>query len=223
MVQLLTANSATNLYWLGRYIERINGLLTNLMPAYDNSIDIDINAGKKLYKGFSIDIEYESAHEFLEVAMFGEHDSNLLNLAEYARENAIISRSYINTEAFGEIMELHSVLKNASNSYADIDYNLINDALSLISEIWGEVSKISKSNTSDHFLKLGRLIENLDFHLRFSGDDEHASNIKESINGITDFLISQSESEGVQTQTQTNTDENIIDVLHSKVQALIIN
>jgi len=223
MVQLLTANSATNLYWLGRYIERINGLLTNLMPAYDKSIDIDKDAGKKLYKGFNIDIEYKNAQEFLEIAMFGEHDSNLLSLAEYARENAIISRSYINTEAFGEIIELHSVLKNASNSYADIDYNLINDALSLISEIWGEVSKVSKSSTSDHFLRLGRLIERLDFHLRFSGEDEHSANIKDSIHGITDFLASQDELKGLQTQTQINKDENIIDMLHAKVQALIIN
>jgi len=161
MVQLLTANSATNLYWLGRYIERISGLLTQIMPAYDDCIDINKNAGIELYKGYSIDIEYESAHEFLKVAMFGEHSSNLVALAGYARENAIICRSYINTQAFGEIIELHKMLENASNSYADLDYKLIDDALSLISEIWGEISKLSKSNISDHFLKLGRLIERL--------------------------------------------------------------
>lgn len=224
MGQLLTANSATNLYWLGRYIERINGLLTNMMPAYDKTIDIDKDAGKKLYKGFSIEIEYNNAHEFLQEAMFGEHNSNLLSLAGYARENAIISRSYINTEAFGEIIELHATLKNASNSYADIDYKLINDALSLISEIWGEVSKISKSNPSDHFLKLGRLIEKLDFHLRFYGHDEHSANIIESINGITDFLASDTESNAEQSQTQSNSaDVNIIDTLHEKIEALIIN
>ena len=227
MVQLLTANSATNLYWLGRYIERINGLLINLMPAYDKTIDIDTNAGKVLYESFQIDIEYESAHQFLEAAMFGDHDSNLATLSEYARENAIICRSYVNTEAFGEIIELNAMLKNAANSYADIDYKLINDALSLISEIWGEVSKVSKSNTSDHFLKLGRLIEKLDFHLRFNAPDEHSANLAESIQGITEFIASQDKEQTSQSQTLSQADktdaQNIIDAMHAKVESLIIH
>lgn len=222
MVQLLTANAATNLYWLGRYIERINSLLTNIMPAYDQTIDINKDAGKELYKSFSIEMEYSNAHEFLEKAMFGDHESNLLTLSAFARENAIISRSYINTEAFGEIIELNAMLKNASNSYGDIDYKLINDALSLISEIWGEVSKISKSTISDHFLKLGRLIEKLDFYLRFNVQDEHATNILDSINSILTFLHAQDEADQLQTQVQINNDSNIIDTLHAKVEALII-
>jgi len=222
MVQLLTANSATNLYWLGRYIERISGLLTQIMPAYDDCIDINKNAGIELYKGYSIDIEYESAHEFLKVAMFGEHSSNLVALAGYARENAIICRSYINTQAFGEIIELHKMLENASNSYADLDYKLIDDALSLISEIWGEISKLSKSNISDHFLKLGRLIERLDFHLRFFGEDEHSANISENISSIITLLSNTQESTALQTQKQSQGVENLVDTMHEQVEALII-
>lgn len=226
MVQLLTANSATNLYWLGRYIERINGILIHLMPAYDKSIDIDKNAGKALYESFGIELEYSNAHEFLEVAIFGDHPSNLATLAEFARENAIICRSYINTEAFGEIIELNAMLKNAANSYSDIDYKLINDALSLISEIWGEVSKVSKSNTSDHFLKLGRLIEKLDFHLRFNPPDEHSANILDSIAGITEFIKTQDREQETESkkssQSQSTQAEDIIQDMHSKVEALIV-
>jgi len=222
MVQLLTANSATNLYWLGRYIERISGLLTQIMPAYDDCIDINKNAGVELYKGYSIDIEYANAHEFLKVAMFGEHSSNLVQLASYSRENAIICRSYINAQAFGEIIELHKMLENASNSYADLDYKLIDDALSLISEIWGEISKLSKSNISDHFLKLGRLIERLDFHLRFFGEDEHSANISENISSIIALLSNSQESTALQTQKQSQKVENIVDVMHEQVEALIV-
>ena len=222
MGQLLTANAATNLYWLGRYIQRINELLTYIMPAYDKSIDIDIDAGKKLYKGFSIDIEYHSAHEFLKEAMFGNHDSNLATLAEYAKENAIICRSYISTEAFGEIIELHAIMKNASKSYLDIDYKLINDALSLISEIWGEIFKISQSSVSDHFLKLGRLIEQLDFHLRFHLPNKHSANITKSIDTTLALLKAGNETQKSQEQLQTNSDHTIIDHLHAKVTALIV-
>lgn len=221
MVQLLTANSATNLYWLGRYIERVSGLLTYMVPAYDAIIDIDNGAGKKLYVNFGIELEYSSAHEFLKEAMFGDHNSNLASLAESARENAIICRSYINTEAFGEIIELHAMLQNAQNSYAEIDYKLIDEALSLISEIWGEISKISKSHPSDHFLKLGRLIERLDFHLRFSGENEHATNITEQINATLAFLAL-SETNQNSKETQKMGETNIVEAMHAQVQALII-
>jgi len=221
MVQLLTANSATNLYWLGRYIERISELLTYMVPAYDESIDIDINAGKNLYKNFGIELEYANSHEFLREAMFANHNSNLCLLAGYARENAIICRNYINTEAFGEIIELHSMLQNAAKSYSEIDYKLIDDALSLISEIWGEISKISKSHASDHFLKLGRLIERLDFHLRFSGEDEHATNITEQISSTLGFLLHLEENTGVK-QVQKSAQTNIVETMHAQVQALII-
>jgi uncharacterized alpha-E superfamily protein len=222
MGQLLTANAATNLYWLGRYIERINGILTNLIPAYDDTIDINKDAGKEYYKNFEVELTYSNAQEFLEEAMFGDHGSNLVALSGYARENAIISRSYINTEAFGEIIELHSIFKNVSKSYAMIDYKLINDALSLISEIWGEVSKIAHSNTSDYFLKLGRLVEKLDFHFRFQGEDEHSENVTESIYNILDILSAKNESEQIQQSREIDEDKYLIDVLHEKFQGLIV-
>ena len=222
MGQLLTANSATNLYWLGRYIERINGLLTHLIPAYDKSIDIEINAGKTLYKNFGIELEYANSYEFLRKAMFADHNSNLCALAEHARENAIICRNYINTEAFGEIMQLHAMLQNAAKSYTEIDYKLIDEALSLISEIWGEISKLSKSHASDHFLKLGRLIERLDFHLRFSGENEHATNITEQINATLSALALHEESATAK-QIQISEQENIVESMHAQVEALIVH
>lgn len=220
MGQLLTANSATNLYWMGRYVERISGLLTYIIPAYDKSIDIDINAGKALYENFSIELKYTNAHEFLREAMFGDHASNLCVLSGYVRENAIICRNYINTQAFGEIIELHAMLCSAAKSHSEIDYKLLDNALSLISEIWGEISKISKSHASDHFLKLGRLIERLDFHLRFWDDDEHASNITEQIHSTLAFLEHPELFESKRHEYNTI---DIVESMHAHVQALIIH
>ena len=45
MNQLLTANVATNLYWLGRYLERIELTLFEINKAYDKIIDVDKECG----------------------------------------------------------------------------------------------------------------------------------------------------------------------------------
>jgi len=50
--QLLTANVATNLYWLGRHLERIELSLFEINNAYDKIIDVDKDAGVKLYKKY---------------------------------------------------------------------------------------------------------------------------------------------------------------------------
>lgn len=50
MEQLLTANVANNIYWLGRYLERIESTLMEIVNAFDEIIDVDKSAGKKLLK-----------------------------------------------------------------------------------------------------------------------------------------------------------------------------
>lgn len=50
MEQLLTANVANNLYWFGRYLERVESTLIEVVYHFDRIIDIDKNSGKEFYK-----------------------------------------------------------------------------------------------------------------------------------------------------------------------------
>jgi len=65
MEQLLTANVATNLYWFGRYLERIESTLIEVVYHFDRIIDIDKNSGKNFYKKLGVDLEYTDAKNFL--------------------------------------------------------------------------------------------------------------------------------------------------------------
>ena len=75
MEQLLTANVANNLYWFGRYLERIEATLIEAVYHFDRIIDIDKDSGKTFYKKLGVDLEYENAKEFLNVAVFGNHSA----------------------------------------------------------------------------------------------------------------------------------------------------
>jgi uncharacterized alpha-E superfamily protein len=224
MGQLITANVATNLYWLGRYIERIEATLLQIITAYDCIIDVDKEAGVKLYKKVGVDLEYKNAQEFLCNAILGEHSASLIVLSGFARENTIISRNYIDTEAFGEIIELHALFQKASKSHIFIDYNFIDSAQSLICEFWGQTSKRQLRKNSDYFLRLGKRVEEADFHFRFDKDIETGMIIVDEINAIIGILSSADDKSKMKKyKEQSINREDIMDGIHKKIEGIIVN
>lgn len=188
MDQLLTANVATNMYWLGRYLERVETTLYKIEEAFNTIIDVDKNAGVELYEKFGIELEYTNSTNFLKNAIFGDHQANIATITANARESAIISRIYINASAFGEIIELDALFKKISTNETPINYNDLDHALSLIKEIWGEKTTRGKQKSSDYFFTLGKLVEEVDNRVRFNGDLEMTNLIIEEINGIFKLL-----------------------------------
>ncbi len=188
MAQLLTANVATSMYWLGRYIARVEATLYEINKAYDLIIDVDKDAGVKLYKKFEIDLEYTNAIDFLDKSIRGDHSANLSTILQNARENAIISREYIDELAFGEIIALNEMAQRTSKSDLRVDYQDIDYALSLISEIWGAQTKRGHRKAGDYFLKLGKLVEEVDFRLRFNRKQAMTELILEEINATFKLL-----------------------------------
>ncbi|MDY0051221.1 MAG: alpha-E domain-containing protein [Aliarcobacter sp.] len=187
MEQLLTGNVATNLYWFGRYLERIESLLLEVVPAFDKMIDIDKDCGKELYAKLDIDIEYKDSKEFLNVALFSDHSANIHTLMEFARENAIICRADMYTSAFGTVIELSDLIKKEKN-ITQVEFRFIDKILSLISEIWGELTRRQKRNTSDYFIRLGKLVEKVDLHLRLERNKEFSLIVMDEIDKIVKIL-----------------------------------
>jgi len=219
--QLVTANVATNLYWLGRNLERANQTLYKILKAYDLIVDVDRDAGIKLYKTFDIELEYDGAVDFLKQAILGEHSANILETTANARESAIISRHRIDSEAFGEIIELHALFDSLTKSDIEIDYKLIDKAQSLISEIWGALSKRERTNKSDLFFRMGKLVEEADFRLRFNQNKEITMQVIEDIDAIVKSL-SEDEEADKQTQTQSSDESDLMALVNTKINKIIV-
>jgi len=188
MEQLLTGNVASSMYWLGRYLERIEGTLYEINKAYDSIIDVDKKAGVTLYQKFNIDLKYVSSIDFLDKSIRGDHEANLATLMQNARENAIISRANIDKSSFGEIIALNELFQSIQKSPTYIDYNDIDQALSLINEIWGSHAHRGHRKCSDYFLKLGKLVEEVDFRLRFDRGIDMTETILTEINTAVQIL-----------------------------------
>ena len=218
MEQLLTGNVATNLYWFGRYLERIESILLEVVPAFDTIIDIDKDYGKKLYQKLEIEIDYESPKEFLKVALFSDHPANINTLMECARENAIICRSNMDTEAFGTVIELSDFIKQGSVHF-QVDSNFIDTILSLISEIWGELTRKEKRNTSDYFIRLGKLVEKVDSHLILERNKNFSLIVMDEIDTIASILSPDAE---FKPHDENDSYEVILNSINGKINKIII-
>ena len=222
MNQLVTANVATNLYWLGRNLERAKQTLYKISKAYDSIIDVDKDAGAKLFKIFDIELKYDSSVDFLQQAILGEHRSNILEITANARESAIISRHRIDSEAFGEIIELHALFDSLTKSDIEIDYKLIDHAHSLISEIYGALAKREHTNKSDLFIRMGKLVEEADFRLRFDKDAAITAEVIQEIDAIVVVLSEDEEEPAKQTQTQSSDEDDLLSAVNNKITQVII-
>lgn len=223
MELILTANVANNMYWLGRYLQRIEETLYEINNAYDLIIDVDKDAGKKLYKKFDIDLKYYTATGFLHHAIKGEHSANLIHVMESARENAIISRAYIEGTRFSEIIALNEIFRNIQNNLGHIDYNDIDNVLSVINEIWGTYTHRGHRKSSDYFFELGKLVEAIDFHLRFDRNQMTTGIILKEISIAIKILNPKLDlfTECPKEETK-DTRDNIMDCIYRTIDKLIV-
>lgn len=224
MGQLLTANVASSMYWLGRYLARTEATLFEINKAYDRIIDVNRNAGATLYKKFDIDLKYVTAMDFLDKAIRGDHAANLADMMQNARENAIISRAYIDGSAFGEIIALNEHFQTIQKSPMHIDYNDINKALILINGIWGAHAHRGHRKYSDYFLKLGKLVEEVDFRLRFDRNLEMTEIILMEINIVIKLLNPELDLALECPQEKENdTQFNIMNCIYKTIDKIIID
>jgi hypothetical protein len=138
-----------------------------------------------------------------------------------ARENAIICRHRLDTEAFGEIIELHGLFKSVSTNTFDLDYKVIDRAQSLISEIWGTLSKREHRKHSDYFFRLGKLVEEADLRVRFKKDEEITMHVIDDIDAIIDLLNHDDEPIQKQSQSQSSSDD-LLTQINTKINKIIV-
>ena len=165
----VTLGKLDNLYWLGRYTERVYQSISMYRDIYDRLIDQDADVYKQECERMAIPDTFESADDFAwKIAFDTENPLSIISNLYRAYDNAMIMRDEILSETLAYIHLALAEMKRAKTSEAPLmELQNVED---LIFAFWGclddKVDDVGVRNT----VKIGKRVERLDILLRREAD-----------------------------------------------------
>lgn len=178
----ISVNTAQRLYWFGRYVQRAETMLKELVNSYDYIIDRDLDDGRKLYEKLGVEIEYNNALDFLQQGVYGTYGGSIEQIIGWARENAIETRHLLDERGFSTLNKIHNQLalgRDSAVSPANLEEIIDNCSL-----ILGIFSTELDRTRAYQLIRFGQQIERFDLILRLYGEIEMVTADIDVINTI---------------------------------------
>lgn len=164
---IISIKSTDNLFWLGRYVERVYTTLCIFTKYYDRMIDKDENVYEEFCTKLGIPNLYAYKQEFIRKFLFDENDVNsVMSALLAAYDNAVVMRNELSSETMAYIQMAVDALERGKESTAPM--LKLQDVFDDIFAFWGSADDYVESETSRNILKFGRSVERLDLYTRFS-------------------------------------------------------
>jgi uncharacterized alpha-E superfamily protein len=160
----ISLNTAERLFWFGRYVQRAETLLRELVNSYDYVIDRDVEDGKKLYVKLGVELDYRNALDFLKQGVYGDHSSSIESIIRWARENAIETRHLLDERGFAALNKIHNhIVAGRDSVVSPTSLEEMVDDFALILGIFS--SELGRPKAYN-FIRLGQYVERFDLILR---------------------------------------------------------
>jgi uncharacterized alpha-E superfamily protein len=182
----ITVNAARKLYWKGRYLQRAQTMLKELVVGYDNVIDRDFDYGRHHYEKLDVVIDYVDAHDFLRQGVYGNHSSSIASMIVMARENAIETRNLLDERGFARLNLIHSRILSECGKV--VTPSMLEDFIDDIAFILGIFSSELGRTKAYNFIRLGQYVERFDLILRLYEDFDLVNSELDGMNTIAKHL-----------------------------------
>lgn len=177
---IISVEKVNNLYWLGRYTERVYATLQKYNNGFDEMLDLDVHFYEKYCAALNIPNIYTDYENF--IASYGydtENPDSIVSNLYRAYDNALVLRDYITSEALAYIHLAQFQLKAAKVSDApQIELQAVVDNLLAF---WGSVDDSIDDVIVRNLIKLGKKVELLDLKMRFREDNEELKRVFEQV------------------------------------------
>ncbi|MDR0219837.1 MAG: alpha-E domain-containing protein [Lachnospiraceae bacterium] len=168
---IISVDHSANLYWLGRYSERIYTTLYTFFDYYDRMLDQDKDCYKTFLKKLEIEDKYGDHESFVRGYLYSEGieppDDFTANAAFTSLlDNAMVLRNVIGSESLGYIHLAMDAFRYSSHA-SNLRLALM-PVLDYLLAFWGSIDDKLDHTEEGDILKCGKLIERLDLYFRFS-------------------------------------------------------
>jgi uncharacterized alpha-E superfamily protein len=178
----ISVNTAQRLYWFGRYVQRVQTMLVEMLESYDHVIDRDFEYGYKFFDKLGIEAEYKNGLDFLNVGVYGEHAGSIESIIKMARENAIETRHLLDERGFATLNKIYNYLLEGRNRAISPTY--LQEIVDNCSLILGIFSSELDRTRAYQLIRFGQQIERFDLILRLYGEIEMVTADIEVINTL---------------------------------------
>lgn len=164
-MDFISIEKSENLFWLGRYVERVYRTLTYLEGLFDVLIDSEEEAYKDFCRALNIPDVYVDSSDFMKNYLFDTRnpDSVISNLSR-AYDDGILLRNTISSKSLAYIQ---LALDRMNEAVADESGALCSiDVIDRLLAFWGSIDEFLSSGQERNLIKAGRYLERLDMQIR---------------------------------------------------------
>lgn len=162
---VISLEKSQNMYWLGRYTERVFTTLQAYIIYFDKMIDKGEIVYQQFCNALAIPDVYGSQEGFFENYVFDVADPNsVVSSLNRAFDNAVVLRNEISSESLSYIHLAMDRLDAARTSRERLLELL--QVLDYLYAFWGSVDDCADSEMCRNLMKIGRYQERLDLYVR---------------------------------------------------------
>ena len=162
---VISVEQANELYWLGRYTERVYTAIRMYFKTFDTMIDDKEDAYVRFCNAVDIPNIYADRDDFQKNYAFdAENPDSIISNLNRAYDNAIVLRDSITTEALSYVqLALYEMNKAAAS---DAPLFELQHVLDVLLAFWGIVDDRIDSEQVRNIVKAGKRIERIDIYAR---------------------------------------------------------
>ena len=162
---VISIKSSDNLFWLGRYVERVFTTLNAFTECYDIMIDTNDEEYINFCRRLGIANNYSCRQEFISSFLFDSNDpASIYASLLHAYDNAVEMRNVISSDTLAYLQLAVDIMEKSSSSNAPL--LKVQEVTDWIFAFWGSADDNIEAEVSRNILKFGRSIERLDLYTR---------------------------------------------------------
>ena len=164
---IISASKANQLYWLGRYQERVYMTLHLLRKCYDQMIDGNPESYHPLRDMLDPMHNYPNNEEFALGMVYDENNpSSVFSALNRAMDNAILLREDILSETLS-YLEMSLALLKECRKKQEKNVICLQPVIDWSLAFWGSAQQRLQNHKALYIMSIGRNVENMDMLLRF--------------------------------------------------------